>query len=139
MKPGLLAIHYRDIGPQFFSALSTAIPNMEGNNLTGCRKAFHHKRQQPRETDTYGTTDPAKRDALTQQAFNQRALLFRNDVAFETVYKLVSTRFELMILFVGPSMAIFLVLVRLALWSCIYDDHTCLLTSAVLATLLGWH
>jgi hypothetical protein len=39
------------------------------------RKALHHKVQQPRETDLYHTTDPAQRDALAQQMFNQRALL----------------------------------------------------------------
>src|SRR6266403_1759368 len=46
------------------------------------RKAFHHKVQQPRETDAHGPTDPAQGDALAQQVFNQRALLIRNDMAF---------------------------------------------------------
>jgi hypothetical protein len=107
MKPGLLAIRPRDIGPPLLSALPTAIPHVEGNHLTGfgvhghpdpwlvgslpyeapplvgfgfslvnddlgwpCRslymeeigtrrKAFHHTVQQPRETATYRTTDPA--------------------------------------------------------------------------------
>jgi hypothetical protein len=101
------------------------------------RKAFHHKVQQPRETDTYRTTAPAQRDALTQQVFNQRALLLSNDVVFWAGHKLAPTRFALMMLFAGASMAIFLVVVRLALWTCIYHDHSWLLTSAVLVTLLG--
>jgi hypothetical protein len=185
MKPGLLAIRHRDIGPQLFSALPTAIPHVEGNNLTGLgvhgnpdpllvgslpyeaphlvgfgfslvnddlswpyrsphmqvigtrRKAFHHKVQKPRETDTYRTTDPAQRDALAQQVFNQRALLVRNDVVFGAGHKLASTRFALMILFAGASMAIFLVLVRLTLWARIYHEHSWLLTSVVLVTVLG--
>jgi hypothetical protein len=47
------------------------------------------------------------------------------------------TRFALMILFAGASMAIFLVSVRLTLWARIYHDHSWLLTSAVLVTVLG--
>jgi hypothetical protein len=72
------------------------------------RKAFHHKVQQPRETDTYRTTAPAQRDALTQQVFNQRALLLSNDVVFWAGHKLAPTRFALMMLFAGASMAIIL-------------------------------
>jgi hypothetical protein len=101
------------------------------------RKALHHKVQQPRETDLYHTTDPAQRDALAQQMFNQRALLIRNDMAFGAGHKLASTRFALMILFASASMAIFLVSVRLTLWARIYRDHSWLLTSAVLVTVLG--
>jgi hypothetical protein len=101
------------------------------------RKAFHHTVQQPRETDTYRTTDPAQRDALTQQVFNQRALLLSNDVVFGAGHKLAPTRFALMMLFTGASMDIFLVVVRLAFRPCIYHDHSWLLTSAVLVTRLG--
>jgi hypothetical protein len=57
------------------------------------RKAFHHKVQQPQETDTYRTTDPARRDALAQQVFTQRALLVSNDVVFRAGHKLASARF----------------------------------------------
>jgi hypothetical protein len=101
------------------------------------RTAFHHQVQKPRETDTYRTTDPAPRDALAQQVFNQRALLVRNDVVFGAGHKLASTRFALMILFAGASMAIFLVLVRLTLGARIYHDQSWLLTSVVLVTVLG--
>jgi len=101
------------------------------------RKALHHKVQQPRETDTYRTTNPAQRDALAQQVFNQRALLVRDDVVFGAGHKLASTLFTLMILFAGAGMAIFLVLVRLTLWTPIYHDHSWLLTSTVLATVVG--
>jgi len=100
-------------------------------------KAFHHLAQQPRETDTYRPTDSAKRDAVAQQVFNQRALLVRNDVVFGAGHKLASTLFTLMILFAGAGMAIFLVLVRLTLWTPIYHDHSWLLTSTVLATVVG--
>jgi hypothetical protein len=100
-------------------------------------KAFHHKVQQPRETDTYRTTDPAQRDALTQQVFNQRALLLSNDVVFRAGHKLAPTRFALMIRFAGASMAIFLVVIRLTLWARIYHDYSWLLTFAVLLTVLG--
>src|ERR671914_1703316 len=92
------------------------------------RKAFHHKVQQPRKTDTYRTTDPAQRDALAQQVFNQRALLVRYDVVFGAGHKLASTRFALMILFAAAGMAIFLVVVRLTLWALISHDHSWLLT-----------
>jgi hypothetical protein len=101
------------------------------------RKALHHKVQQPRETDTYHTTDPAQRDALAQQVFNQRALLIRNEVVFRAGHKLASTRFALMILFASARMAILLVVVRLTLWAGISYDHSWLLTSAVLVTILG--
>ena len=93
--------------------------------------------QQPRETDTYRTTDPAQRDALAQQVLNQRVLLVRNDVVFGAGHKLASTRFSLMILFAGARMAIFLVVVRLTLWARIDHDHGWLLTSAVLVTVWG--
>jgi hypothetical protein len=43
------------------------------------RKAFHHEVQEPRETDTHGTADPAQRDALTQQVFHHSAPLIRNE------------------------------------------------------------
>jgi hypothetical protein len=157
VKPGLLAIGHRDMGPQRLSAFPTTIPHVEGNNLTGLgihghldpwlvgslpyeaphlvgfsfslvnddlgwpcrlpymkvigtrRKALHHKVQQPRETDPYHTTDPAQRDALAQQMFNQHALLIRNDMVFGAGHKLASTRVALMILFACASMAILLV------------------------------
>ena len=35
MKPGLLAIRCRDLGPQRLSTFPTAIPRVEGNHLTG--------------------------------------------------------------------------------------------------------
>jgi hypothetical protein len=101
------------------------------------RKTLHHKVQQPRETDTYRTTDPGQRDALAQQVCNQRALLFRYEVVFGAGHKLASTRFALMTLFAAASMAIFLVVVRLTLWAGISHDHSWLLTSAVLVTVLG--
>jgi hypothetical protein len=80
------------------------------------RKAFHHEVQQPRESDTYCTTDPAQRDALAQQVCNQRALLVRNDVVVKAGHKLASTCFAVMILFAGVRMAIPLVSGRLTLW-----------------------
>ena len=42
------------------------------------RKAFHHKVQEPRETDAHGTADPTEGDALAQQLFDLPALLGRN-------------------------------------------------------------
>jgi hypothetical protein len=101
------------------------------------RKAFHHKVPQPWQTDTYRTTDPAQRAALAQQVFHQRALLISNDVVFRAGHKLASTRFALMILFAGASMAILLIVVRLTLWARISHDHSWLLTPAVLVTVFG--
>jgi hypothetical protein len=81
------------------------------------RNACYHNVQQPRETDSHRTTDPAQRDALAQQLFNQRALLVRNDVAFGAGHTLASTRLALMMLFASASMAILLVSARLTLWA----------------------
>jgi hypothetical protein len=183
VKPGLLAIHHRDLSLQRLSALPPTIPHVEGNNLAGFgvhgnpdpwlvgslpygaphlvgfslvnddlgrsyrlpymqaigtrHKAFHHEVQQPRERDTYRTTDPARRDALAQQVFNQRAPLVRNDVVVKAGHMLASTCVALMILFAGVRMAIPLVLARLTLWAGISYDHSWLLTSAVLVTITG--
>ena len=101
------------------------------------RKAFHHTGQQPRETDPCRPTDPALRDALAQQVFNQRALLVRYGVAFGAGHQLASTCVALMMLCAAASMAIFLVVVRLTLWALISHDHSWLLTSAALVTVLG--
>jgi hypothetical protein len=101
------------------------------------RKAFHHDVQQPRETDPNSPADPAQGDALAQQVFNQRALLVRNEAAFGAGHELAATRVALMILFASASMAIFLVSVRLTLWARISHDHSRLLTSAIVVTVLG--
>ena len=73
------------------------------------RKALHHKVQEPRETDTHGTADPAQRDALPQQVFHPRAPLIRNEVVVGRGTQLAFARFALMILLPMASMAIFLV------------------------------
>jgi hypothetical protein len=73
------------------------------------RKAFHHKVQEPRETDTYGTADPAERDALPQQVFYPRAPLIRNEAVVGRGTKLAFARFALMILFSMAGVTIFLV------------------------------
>ncbi len=73
------------------------------------RKAFHHKVQEPRETDTHGTADPAQRDALPQQVFYPRAPLIRNEVVVGRGTQLAFARFALMILLPMAGMAIFLV------------------------------
>ena len=62
-------------------------------------KAFHHKVQQPRQTDAHRPADTAERDTLTQQMCNQGALLVRNDAVFGSGNKLAVTSFTLMILF----------------------------------------
>ena len=61
-------------------------------------KAFHHKVQQPGQTDTHGSADPAERNALTQQVFNDGAPLLRNAAVFGRGNKLAFARFTLMIL-----------------------------------------
>jgi len=73
------------------------------------RKAFHHKVQEPRETDTDGTADPAQRDALPQQVFYPRAPLIRNEAVVGRGTKLAFARFALMILLSMAGMTIFLV------------------------------
>jgi len=73
------------------------------------RKAFHHKVQEPGETDAHGTADPAERDALAQQLFDPQALLVRNAPVEGVRGKLATARFTLMILLPMAGMAIFLV------------------------------
>jgi hypothetical protein len=85
----------------------TGDPDMEVIGAGG--KAFYHKVQQPRQTDTHGTADAAERDALTQQVFNHGALLIRNEAVFSCSHKLAFARFTLMILLSMAGMAIFLV------------------------------
>jgi hypothetical protein len=110
-------------------------PDME---VIGTRRtAFHHIGQQPRETDTYRTTDPAQRNALAPQVFNQRALLVSNEVVFGAGHTRASTRVAWMMLFADARMAIFLVVVRLTRWARIDHDHRGLLTSAVLGPVWG--
>ena len=87
------------------------------------RKAFHHKVQQPRETDSYGPTDPAQGNALAQQAFNQRALPRYNAPLAGLRDKLSWTRFALMILFTIMGMAIFLELCGATRRAGVSDDH----------------
>ena len=72
-------------------------------------KAFHHKVQEPREADTYGTADPAQRDALPQQVFYPPTPLIRNEAVVGRGTKLAFARFALMILLPMAGMAIFLV------------------------------
>jgi hypothetical protein len=85
------------------------------------RKAFHHTVQQPRETDTYRTTDPAQRDALAQQVFNHSALLVPDATVFGRGPKLALARFTLMILLRMAGMAIFLVPDRSTIWARLSD------------------
>ena len=73
------------------------------------RKTFHHKVQEPRETDAYGTADPAQREALPQQVFHPRALLIRNEAVVGRGTELAFARFTLIILLPMASMTIFLV------------------------------
>ena len=73
------------------------------------RKALDHKVQEPRETDTDGTADPAERDALPQQVFYPRAPLIRNEAVVGRGTKLAFARFALMILFAMAGVTIFLV------------------------------
>ena len=73
------------------------------------RKAFHHKVQEPGETDAHGTADPAERDALAQQLFDPQALLMGNAPVEGVRGKLAAARFTLMILFPMAGMTVFLV------------------------------
>jgi hypothetical protein len=66
------------------------------------RKAFDHKMQEPRETDTHGTADPPERETLTQQLFDPSALLGRNAPVEGIRSKLATARFTLMVLFSIP-------------------------------------
>ena len=64
--------------------------------------------QEPRETDTHSTADPAQRDALPQQVFHSGAPLIRNEAVIGRSTKLAFARFALMILLPMTGMAIFL-------------------------------
>ena len=77
------------------------------------RKAFHHKVQEPRETDAHGTADPTERDALAQQLCDPPALLVRNAPVEGVRRKLAVARFTLMILFPMAGMTIFLTFHRI--------------------------
>src|SRR5918996_558376 len=88
-------------------------------------KAFHHKVQQPRQTDAHRPADTAERYTLTQQMCNQGALLVRNNSVFGSGNKLAVTPFTLMILFAMAGMTIFLMPVRSTRWACISDEHGC--------------
>ena len=72
-------------------------------------KAFYHEVQEPRETDTHGTADPAQRDALTQQVFHHSAPVICNEAVVGCGTKLAFARFTLMILLPMAGMAIFLI------------------------------
>jgi hypothetical protein len=72
-------------------------------------KAFHHKVQQPRETDAHGAADFAERDALTQQVFHEGAPLVRNATVFGRRDNLTFARLTLMILLTMAGMAMFLI------------------------------
>jgi hypothetical protein len=62
------------------------------------REAFDHKVQEPRETDAHSPADATQGNALTQQVFNQRAPLVRNDAPFGAGHKLAPACLALMIL-----------------------------------------
>jgi len=65
--------------------------------------------QEPRETDAYGTADPAQRDALPQQVFHPLAPLIRNEAVVDRGTELAFARFALMILLSMAGVTIFLV------------------------------
>ncbi len=88
------------------------------------RKALHHEVQQPGETDAHGTTDPAERDTLAQQVFNQCAPLVRNDGSINAGTKLALACFTLMILFTMAGMAIFLVPLCSTRWARLSHDYS---------------
>jgi hypothetical protein len=89
------------------------------------RQAFHHTGQEPRETDTDGTADPAERDALAQQLFNPQALLGRNALVHSMSAQLATTYLTLMMLLPMAGMAIFLVPVSVTGWTRISENHGC--------------
>jgi hypothetical protein len=91
---------------------------------TSC-KAFHHTAQEPRETDAHSPADPTERDALTQQVFNQHALLVRNGAPFGASHKLAPACRALMMLFAAVDMAVVLELWRSTPWTRISDDRGC--------------
>ena len=80
---------------------------MQGSRA--CRKALSHEVQPPGEPDTHGTTEPAQRDALTEEGRNQDTLLVRNDGGIGARTELALTCFARMLLFAMAGMAIFLV------------------------------
>jgi len=65
--------------------------------------------QEPRETDAYGTADPAQRDALPQQVFDPRAPLIRHEAVVGRGTQLAFARFALLLLLSMAGVTIFLV------------------------------
>ena len=73
------------------------------------REALDHTMQEPRQTDTDCTADPAQRDALTQHVFYPRAPLIRNEAVVGCGTQLAFARLTLMVLLPMAGMTIFLV------------------------------
>lgn len=89
------------------------------------RKAFHHKVQEPRETDTHGPADPPEGETLPQQLGDPLALRLGNSPVHGVRHKLATARFALMILLPMAGMAIFLVSGRSTRGAGVSDDHGC--------------
>jgi hypothetical protein len=66
----------------------------------------NHKLQEPLQTDAYCTADPAQRDSLQQESFNQRALLLGNHRMFWIEDKGPTTHFAAVVLFPRMDMPI---------------------------------
>src|SRR5262245_19398144 len=173
MEGGLFTVDHRNLGPQRFGTVTTAIAHMKRNDLVRGRvhrdphpllvdlllhetpqfiglsfepapddirrtswephmqilrtggEALHHEVQQPSEANAHSTTDPTQRDALTQQAFHHDALPLRNMTIVGHSDKLPRTRTTLMVLFVMPAMAIFLILGGSTRGARLSHDHGC--------------
>jgi hypothetical protein len=140
MRCGLFTIDQGDSGPESFGPVTTAIADVNGNDLARLRihrvpdpllvgflmliirTAANHstmKCKSPGETDTDGTGDPALQDALMQQVCNHGALLVRNKVVFGCGHKLALARFTLMVLFAMTGMRF----CCLPVWGAVFDQQ----------------
>jgi hypothetical protein len=68
--------------------------------MLGCRlEPLNHKLQEPTEPYTHRATDPAQRNSLQQESFNQRTLLLCDHMTFWIEDKGTATQFAAVVLF----------------------------------------
>ena len=89
----------------------------------GRLESFDHELQEPPEPNTYCTPAPARREALQEQSFNQRALLFRDKSMFWAVDNGPAIYFAAVILLTGMQVPLFREPVRATLGTGLSCDH----------------
>jgi hypothetical protein len=68
-----------------------------------------HELQEPLQPNAYSAADPAQRNPLQQQTFNQRSLLLRDEMVLWSKDKGTATEFATMVLFARVNVPVLLV------------------------------